>query len=122
MKIYEGFQKVTKRAGLVRISGIVDHSNMVLTFTSDEYKPFDKAKYLAKGSLRQSQKDWVNSLDDNDGYVSFTLKAEQSGKTYPTSLLLSELKAFDKITTEGEKVVVKDGAVFNVIAGVLVQQ
>ena len=110
------FKVVKPKASGLKISDIPD-GNYALSIGTT-YRRFDKEAYQKK-TLTPNQKAWVESLQDEDGIVSCTLKSPEG--SFPTSLFLSLLKSFDSVKEEGKALVVKNGAEFTLKSGVLCQ-
>lgn len=117
IKLTEGLQKVVAKQPRLRADGSLNIPAGVLSFAPN-YKPFDKVAYAAKSGLKQSQKDWVNELDNNDGIVTVTITNE-FGK-YPIAYWLSNVKAIEGISIEGDNVIVPAGKKYECKAGIII--
>ena len=110
------FKAVKPRAAGLKIADIPDGNYSLSIGTT--YRRFDKEAYQKK-TLTPNQKAWVESLQDEDGIISCTLKSPEG--SFPTSLFLSLLKSFSSVKEENKELVVKNGAEFTLKQGVLCQ-
>ena len=86
---------------------------------SPNYNVFDKAKYLSRKDLTDSQKDWGSKLQEGDGTVIITINND-SGK-FDVIYWLSALKAIESITVDKGKFVLPKGAKYQIKSGVLLK-
>ena len=117
IKVSEGFQKVTAKSQRLRADGSLNIAAGLLSFATT-YKPFDKAAYKQK-QLKQSQKDWVDELEDADGIITVTITNE-FGK-YPIAYWLSNAKAIEGVSVDGDTLTVPAGSKYECKAGVIIQ-
>ena len=91
------------------------------TISMSEVRPFDKAEYLTRKDLKQSQKDWGSKLNENDGTLIVTINNSEG--QFPVSQWVSQVKAcgerskcFDE---SGDELKPLQGAMFSFKNGIL---
>ena len=114
----KGFAKITAKPQALLSDRGLNIPAGEITIASN-YNVFDKAKYLQKNNLTDSQKDWCTNLQDGDGTVIVSISNE-TGK-FNVIYWLSALKAVESITVDKGKFVIPKGAKYQIKSGVLLK-
>ena len=115
----KAFKKLTPKNSVMIADKNTNTNNCVLSVLGDTFKVFDKAKYL-ETPKRQSQKDWVNGLEDGDGFVTIKL-SESTNKADCFSVLMSVLKGTDgvQVSDDGKNITPQPEVMHKMEKGVL---
>ena len=92
----------------------------IISVNSDSFKEFDVEKY-EKNATKQSQKDWVKTIEKGDGFCTYTLEFGKDNFSQPFSILLSVLKGTKGIISDENKIVPMPETKHKIERGVLVK-
>ena len=113
------FKKLTAKKAVLIADKNTNTNNCILSVLGDTFKVFDKAKYL-ETPKRQTQKDWVNGLEEGDGFVTIKL-SESKDKSDCFSVLMSVLKGTDgvQVSDDGKNITPQPEVMHKMEKGVL---
>ena len=113
------FKKLTAKKSVLIADRNTNTNNCILSVLGDTFKVFDKAKYLETPKT-QSQKDWVNGLEEGDGFITVKL-SESTNKSDCFSILLSVLKGTDgiQVSEDGKTIMPQPEIMHKMTRGVL---
>ena len=115
----KAFKKLTPKKSVMIADKNTNTTNCVLSVLGDTFKVFDKVKYL-ETQKTQSQKDWVNGLEEGDGFITIRL-SESTNKADCFSILLSILKGTDgvQVSDDGKSITPQPETMHKMTRGVL---